>query len=151
MSDPWSALAGIGAVLAVGVAVWAVIVAHRANDRADESNRIAAESLAVAEDAHALNERLAPAAWSQAEKLDNNVIRFTNQSGRHLVVTALRVTPDLASLSVQSAERPFRVEHGDAFAVGFSYSYSSARAQRLFIAWRSEDGEIDEQVTERAL
>lgn len=31
MSEIWSSLAGIGAILAVGVSTWAVIVAHKAN------------------------------------------------------------------------------------------------------------------------
>lgn len=147
----WNALAGIGAILAFGVAVWAVIVAHRANGRAEDSNRIAEDSLNVAKESHSLNERLAPPAWSQAIDLGDSSAKFTNQSGRHIVVTSLTTYPDEAASDMSAGERPLRVEHGDAFAIGFDFTLASVPAQRLIIEWHYEDEPGEMERTERNL
>lgn len=147
----WNALAGVGAVAAVVVAVWAVIVAHRANGRAKESNRIAADSLTVAKDSHNLNERLAPPAWSQAIDLGGASAKFTNQSGRHIIVTSLTTFPEEAANDMSAGKRPLRVEHGDAFAIGFEYTLASITPQRVIIVWHYEDAPNEELRTERNL
>ena len=149
--ETWSALAGVGAVVAAGVAIWAVIVAHRANGRAAKSNEIADESLKVAREAHELNKKLAPAAWSLAEPMGEDSVRFRNQSGQHLIVTGLLMDPDAAAKDARAEDRPFRVEHGDAFAVGFSYTYASTPAEKITIEWHPEGDDRETRVTERKL
>lgn len=147
----WNALAGLGAVAAAAVAVWAVIVAHRANARAKESNRIAEDSLEVARASHALNERMAPPAWTQAEPVDENRVKFTNQSGRHIVITSITAIPDESAADIVAPFRPIRVEHGDAFPVGWELTLASTLPQRLIFRWHFEDEPGAEHETERQL
>ncbi|MEI3849259.1 MULTISPECIES: hypothetical protein [unclassified Microbacterium] len=79
-------IALVGIVASAGIAVWAVIVAHLANGRAREANRIAQESLDLAK-------RYAPAPWevNLTPGPKEYLGRLTNTSGRDIAVLGLRV------------------------------------------------------------
>lgn len=143
MELSWSALAGGGAAVAAIAAIWAVVVAHRANGQAKRSNKIAWESLK-------LSQRLAPPPWSQARQVSEDHVVFDNTSGHHIVITSVTIVPDEYGELMQCAPRPHRVEYGDAFAVAWSRRHGLPDPQLLTISWKYE-GEDEIHMNERYL
>ncbi|MFV0375589.1 hypothetical protein [Microbacterium sp.] len=136
------ALLALGGVTgSAGIAVWAVIVAHRANGRARESNNIAQASLELAK-------RYAPPDWEVAliPGPNDHLGRLTNRSGRTVVSPALSVrTPgwEEHALLVSSHSVPdggvieYTVDRRLAMPrieidLEYSFEDDSARAARVF-------------------
>lgn len=121
----------------------AASAAERQAAAQEEANKLLSES-------HELNKRTAPPAWSQARQLGEAHVAFDNLSGRHVVITSIRVEPGEYGTLMRAAERPHRVENGDAFAVGWEQRYTMPDPRKLTIVWRYED-ETETSETERAL
>ncbi|WP_336657433.1 MULTISPECIES: hypothetical protein [unclassified Leucobacter] len=170
-------IAAVGAAGGVGGAIFAWVQAKTAVDERkdaqaaqtaaenarDEALAAARQSAAAAErqadaleaanallaDSQALNERLAPPTWSQAQFVDDHVVSFTNNSGRHVVVTSIEIEPD--TTRAEAPARPHRVEYGDAFGLRWFESFSMPSPTKVIIGWHYEAEPSSEQTTERNL
>lgn len=118
--------------------------ADRQADALEVANRLLA-------DAQALNERLAPPAWSQARFPGSSTFAFDNTSGRHIILTSVEIEPEHSYLRIHMADLPHRVENGDAFGVRWFGAYSLPAPERVTLGWHFEDSPGDEQRTERNL
>ena len=87
----WITLAvGLGAA---AVAIWSVIVAHRANGRADIANHTADEANRIARESVDAQKLSLPPAWSAAQDLGHRKVVFQNTSGRNIRVESLASIP----------------------------------------------------------
>lgn len=142
--DVWNALAGIGAVVAAIVAIWAVIVAHRANAQAEASNLIAEKALK-------LQKRLAPPAWSQVQTSGSHSKLFSNGSGRHIKVERIEVIPASSAADFGFPRMPHRVEYGDSLRFSYHPTTASLVPDRVVIYWAFLDKPDERKRTERGL
>lgn len=130
-------LSDVLAVIGVGIAVWAVIVAHRANVRAKEANQIA--------------ERTLPPEWSGLEPTpDDKQFKVRNQSSRAMVVESVELTSGNGKVWIDY-DFPVAVNYGDALVITVLLVYEEAQPH-LRIGWRYADEPRDfERVTDRLI
>ncbi|MDD9152083.1 hypothetical protein PUY80_05795 [Plantibacter flavus] len=74
-----------------------MIIAHRANDRADQANTASAEANRIANESLEAQRQALPPAWSPAMETGKDTVAFQNQSGRHIIVQRVEVEPDEAA------------------------------------------------------
>jgi hypothetical protein len=141
-------------LVSAGAAVWAVVVAHRANGRADAANAAAAKSNRIAEEANGIaaralevQQQALPPVWSAAERGAGDAVVFRNQSGRDVVVTAIDPLPEIGARAVSKPGLPLRVEHGDVLTVHIMRMLAG-NAKVIRIGWNYED-EDEEHVSDR--
>jgi len=155
--DAGDVVALIVGIASAGVAVWAVLVAHRANRRADEANAIAERSNGIARDANSIasealevQRQTLPPEWSAAEEAGKYLVQFRNQSGRTLVVHGVEARPDRFQGLVHLTEAlPNQIEHGDVLKVSAMKSLGGG-ASSLRIVWRYL-GEDEDHVSDRKI
>jgi hypothetical protein len=138
--DAWSVVV---AAVAVCIAIWGVIVAHRANGRSKEANEISRQSLET-------QQRSVLPSWSSNESGNRARPVFRNQSSRTIVVERVWAKPGTDAVFFQFvAPLPQRVEYGDVFSAYVSVEGYPVPTH-VAIEWRYED-ETDTQVSERLL
>jgi hypothetical protein len=138
--DAWSVVV---AAVAVGIAVWGVIVAHRANGRSMEANEIARKSLEA-------QQRSLPPEWSSNESGKWASSSYRNQSSRVIIVERLSTLPEAQNVYIEDdADLPRRVEFGDVLPVDISVE-GFPDPTHVVIEWRFEDEDAI-HVTERRL
>lgn len=154
--DAGDVIALVIGLLSAGVAVWAVVVAHKANGRADKANKIAAEANGLATDANEiagraleLQEQTLPPEWSDAISLEKDHVAFRNQSGRHIIVTNVDEVQAGPVLLNPVAGLPVRVENGDVLKLLAIYA-STSDPGTVRIVWQFE-GDVAVHATERHL
>ncbi|MHC2184647.1 hypothetical protein ACVLV4_000271 [Rathayibacter agropyri] len=153
IGDVIALVVGLAAAVA---AVWAVVVAHRANARADAANALAAQSNGLAEEANVIaaralkmQEQALPAVWSAAERGEKSVMNVRNQSGRRIVVTAIEAIPiEMSGLLHLMQKFPQRVEHGDRLEFSVPRRMVSG-VEAVRLEWRFEDDDLPQQTERR--
>ncbi|WP_053387503.1 hypothetical protein [Leucobacter japonicus] len=172
-------IAAVGAVGGVGGAIFAWVqaatavsereeaqAAQAAAETAREAAVVAAQQSASAavrqanalEEANALlssSQELAklhaPPAWSQAEYIDQNAVKFTNSSGKHVLVTRVAVEPDESATRTDGPVLPHRVENGDAFAIRWWSAWARRDPEKVVFEWHYENEPSWLETTERNL
>lgn len=156
--DAGDVVALIVGIASAGVAVWAVLVAHRANRRSVEANEIAERSNGIAADANSianevlqLQRQTLPPEWSAAEKAGKYSVQFRNQSGRMIVVLAVEARPEIYEELVRLTEElPIQVDNGDVLRVSVMRGLGGG-ASSLRIIWRyfGDSDEVPIQISDR--
>jgi len=148
--DPSTTATAVISLLAAGVAVWSVIVAHRANGRADEANIASAEANRIAKESLEAQRQALPPAWSPAMETGKNTVSFQNQSGRHIVVDRVEVEPDEAADLVRlQTSLPTRIEYGDLYELMVLRTMQLS-PDLVALTWHFE-GEETQERTERRI
>lgn len=149
--DLWNALAGVGAVAAVGVAIWAVIVAHRANAKARRANELSDEANGIAKAALKHQKRIAPPVWSQVSRKSESQRTLTNNSGRHIAVTSSTIAPNHLDQELEFPDLPLLVENGDEFVFRYWSSDFEPTPDKLTLQWHFIDDPESAKTTTRGL
>lgn len=113
-----SYLSYISTIVAIGAAIFAGFSAHQAkiaNKEAEKANKIAEDANKISKQALELQERQAPAHWSEIMKAEKNSYFLKNNSGKDATITEIKAIPEETAGWLVSGPLPRVVSDGDSF------------------------------------